>query len=260
MSYPSLSQPKMSYESAPPPEFKSKSLEPHIGINCLCCSFTFESKCDTKKRIVFFVGGWLIMSGVVSLILTASDPVFSLTYRFPNSKTDTIAHEWDCLSFGGLGVAFGILTIFCGFSFIKHGTNDDLCNSFGGVYALFWMAMIACSIVFTPLGIAMYARQNQVDDPDLSHDLAITSEGYVLSYQTRCGEYMNSYHPVGLVGAYFWAWSPLGAFVLCIILFALPYIFKCFRHFFICIFHVFVCNSVCPDLDNSLEKELKNCC
>lgn len=254
----------MSYQSAPPPPKCNPEVANTHNCNCCpCCFFTCNCKpCEgggrkrTENLLSFLFGVWLIVCGIISLILTALDPVFALTYRFPKSPIDTISHNWDCLSFGGMGVAFGVLIFFCGLIFVKYGSrfSDSWFNNntVGFIIFVGFFIIFLSSIAFVAAGLPLYARRNRVADPDLSHDIAITSEGYELPYQICCGEYMRLHHPVGLVGTYFGFWAAWGIVVLCIILYILRYVFKF-------IFHLFVCESVCPELNTSLEKELTNC-
>jgi len=195
------------------------------------------------------MGAWMIIGGVISLILTTSDPVFALTYRFPNSPYDTISHKWDCLSFGGLGVSFGVVSIIAGLTLIKFKFNKESNN----IIALnIYLYYFVCCVTFVAVGCALYARQNQVSDPNLSHDIAITSEGFELPYQMRCGEYMNLHHPVGFVGALFWSFSFLGVIVLFVGYHVLKYVLKF-------LIYILTCKSVCPELDKSLERDLEKC-
>lgn len=162
----------------------------------------------------------LVISGCISFILTLIDPVFSLTYSFPNSHIDTITHVWDCLSFGGVGISFGILTFLFGIWVYKRERVSYLRDGYSYIEDVF---MLVFSILFGIIGYALYARQNHVSDPDLSNDVAITSEGFELFYHMRCGEYMFLHHPIGLVGAFFWTWCPLCAFFLFCICYSVCY-------------------------------------
>lgn len=205
---------------------------------------------------------WLVIASGISLSLTAMDPVFKMTYRFPNSPTDTISHEWDCLSFGGIGIAFGVLTFLLGIVWFKHGLpqaqkiNPSCIDHFNLV---FFIIMFLFSISFLVIGVDVPTRQNHVDDPDLSHDVAITSEGFELPYKSKCGDYMYMHHPQGFVGAFFWSWAILGVPIFIILYNPLLYILKCFVFSFKCFIHLFVCENVCPELNGSLERDLEQC-
>ena len=235
------------YQSAPPPVYETERCCECTccGLLCSCSQLTIDIQKIKKEPSVLIraIAYYLIILGVIGITLTCLDPVPNLMYTFPLSTVDTAQHQWDCIHFQAYGLAIGVLFILYGLVLNKIAQQRD---SDVAIVSFIGVCFIICLlfVVFS----TFHARKNPVDDPNMSKNYAVTTEGYPIN-SVSCNTYMYNYHKMGLFGSWIYTIGIFGPLAIALSVVIVYYLIGI-------VFYLFSCKSVCPKYNQYVENEM----